>query len=141
MAILRNFFLPNDFIEGIVFDPGNKGDPLGRPPAKQGIVIIGAVIHDNRSGSKMELRNRFHVRDLTLRDDGIGGKIAIMIQKQMQFDGPLGSTELCRVKQGDREIGDGRVQNHQLILESELSLPLNLVLASIQQLHKELLVE
>ncbi len=89
----------------------------------------------------MELRNPFHIRDLALRDDGIGGKIAIMVQKQMQFDGPLGSTELCPVKHGDREINDRRVQARQLFLESELFLPLNLVLASIRQLHKELLVE
>jgi len=60
----------------------------------------------------MELRNHFHIRDLALRDDGKGGKIAIMVQKQMQFDGPLGSTELCPVKQGDQEVNDRGVQAH-----------------------------
>ena len=35
--------------------------------------------------------------------DGKGGQVAIMVQKQVQFDGPFGSTELCPVKQGDRQ--------------------------------------
>ena len=89
----------------------------------------------------MELRNHFDIRDLALRDDGIGGKIAITVQKQMQFDGPFGSTELCPVKQGNREINDRGVHAQQLILESELFPSLNLALASVQQLQKEPCVE
>jgi hypothetical protein len=85
--------------------------------------------------------DHFRIRDFSLRNDGKGGKITIVVQKQMQFDGPLGSTELDPVKQGDREINDCGVQAHQLILESELFLPLNLVLTSVQQLQKESLVE
>ena len=32
-------WIPDDFIEGIVFHPGNKGDALSRPSAKQGLKI------------------------------------------------------------------------------------------------------
>jgi hypothetical protein len=141
MTVLRNFSLSNDFIEGIVFHPGNKVDALGCPLAKQGIVIISSVIDYDGPRSKMELRHDFHISHLAFRDDGKGGQIPIMIQKQVQFDCSFGSAKLRPVKQGDREINDRRVQPHQFVLESELSLPLNLVLTSFEQLEKDPLVE
>lgn len=59
----------------------------------------------------------------------------------MQFDCPFGSAKLRPVKQGDRGIDDRGVKTKQFVLESELFLPLNLALASGEQLQKESLVE
>jgi len=35
MAVLRDFSLPDHFIEGIIFNPGDKVDSLGRSSAKK----------------------------------------------------------------------------------------------------------
>jgi hypothetical protein len=74
----------------------------------------------------MELRDHLHIGHLPLRDDGERGKIAIMIQKQMQFDGPLGSAKFGPVKEDDTEINDGGIQVDQFVLKPELFLDLYL---------------
>ena len=52
-------------------------------------------------GSKAELPGDLHIGHLSFGDDGKGGKIAIMVQEQMQFDGPFGSAEMGPVKEAD----------------------------------------
>lgn len=79
-AVLRDFPLPDDFIEGIVFHPGDKVDALGCPLAKQSVVIISPIIDHDGPGSKMELRHDFHISQLAFCDDGEGRQIAIMVQ-------------------------------------------------------------
>jgi hypothetical protein len=64
-----------------------------------------------------------------------------MIKKQMQFDGSLGPTKLCPIKQGDREIDDGGIKAKQFVLKPELFLSSYLTLATLEQLKKDLLVK
>jgi hypothetical protein len=64
-----------------------------------------------------------------------------MIQKQMQFDSPLGSAEFGPVKEADTEINDGGIQTDQFILKPEFLSDLDLTLAPFEELHKDSLVE
>jgi hypothetical protein len=64
-----------------------------------------------------------------------------MIQKQMEFNGPLGSTEFGPIKEADTEVNDGGIEADQFVLKPELFLDLYLALAFFEELHKDSLVE
>ena len=49
------------------------------------------------------------VTRLAVRDDGKRGQITIVVQKQMQFDGSLGTPELRPVKDGQGKVNDADV--------------------------------
>ena len=89
----------------------------------------------------MELRYNLHSSYLPLRDDGERGKIATMVQKQMQLDSSLGSAKFGPVKEADTEVNDGGIEADQFVLKPELLFGLDLALASFEKLHKDSLVE
>ena len=120
----RDFSLSNDFIEGIVFHPGDKVDALGCPLAKQGIVIISPIIDHDGPGSKMELRHDLHISHLALCDNGKRGEVAIMIQKQRQFDRSLDSAKFRPDKEGDAEVNDRGIETTSLFLNRNFFLVL-----------------
>jgi hypothetical protein len=64
-----------------------------------------------------------------------------MIQKQMQFDGPLGSAKFGPIKEADTEVNDRGIETDQFVLKPELFLDLYLALASFEELYKDPLVE
>jgi hypothetical protein len=64
-----------------------------------------------------------------------------MIQKQMQFDGPLGSAKFGPVKEADTEVNDGGIETNQFVLKPKFLFGLDLTLASFEELHKDSLVE
>ena len=61
IAVSGNFFLPNDFVESIILHAGDEIDALGRPAAKQGIVIIPSIIDHEAPGIEMKLTSHFDV--------------------------------------------------------------------------------
>ena len=64
-----------------------------------------------------------------------------MIQKQMEFDGSLGSAESRPVKESDTEVNGRGIETDQFVLKAEFLFGLDLALASFEQLHKDSLVE
>jgi hypothetical protein len=54
-----------------------------------------------------------------------GWKIAIVVEKQMQFHSSFGATELCPIKKAQAEINHRGIHTEELILESNCSLSLN----------------
>ena len=102
--------------------------------AKQGIVIISSVIYHDGPRSKMEPRHDLHISHPALCDHGERGEIAIVIQKQMQFDSPLGSTKLRPVKEGNAEVNDRGIKTDRFVLKPEFLFGLDLAPSSFEQL-------
>jgi len=61
IAVLGNFFLPDDFIKSVILHAGDEIDALGRPSAKQGIVVIPSIIDHDGSGIEMKLTSHLDV--------------------------------------------------------------------------------
>jgi hypothetical protein len=86
------------FIYTVLFHLTLKIDSLGCPSTKKFIVIIGPIIHNNGSRIKLELRVYLHIRDSSFIDNSKTRYIPIMIQKQVQLNGPFGSTKIGAIK-------------------------------------------
>jgi len=82
---------------------------LGSPLGKETVVIIGAVIDDHGSGGKDDLTGNLDIRYFPFGSPGKGGKVAVVVQEKMKFDGSFGLTEKSPVKKADRQIDDGRI--------------------------------
>ena len=89
ISVLRGLPLAHGFILGIVLHPGDEIDFLGGPLTKEAVIVIRAVAHDDRSWLKPQLLGDFNFHDLAFGDRGVGRQIAIVIQDEVQFDGPL----------------------------------------------------
>jgi len=61
-----------------------------------------------------------------------------MVQKQMQFDGPFGTSELCPREQGEAKRYRGTVQGQKLIVETKPMLSGCGLLAGLQGLVEEI---
>ncbi len=83
MAVLRNSFISNDFIQSVAFHAGDKIDSLVTPSAPEGIVGIAPIVNDDGSGGEGQLLGDLDIRDLPLTQDGELGKIPIVVQEQV----------------------------------------------------------
>jgi hypothetical protein len=89
----------------------------------------------------MQLPGDLHIRDLPFAQDRKLGKIPIVVQEQVQFDGPLGPSEMGPVKDAQTQVDGGRIEANQLVLESEFLLSWKLAPTSVEQLHKQMLIQ
>jgi hypothetical protein len=141
MAVLRDSFVPQDFVQSIVFHAGDKIDFLATPPAPEGIVGIASIIHNDGSGGEVESSGNLHIRNLSLAQDGKLGKVSVVVQKQVQFDRSLGPSKMGPVKDAQTQIDGGRIQADQLVLESEFLHSRKLASTSVEQLIKQKLIK
>jgi hypothetical protein len=141
MPVLRNVSLSDNFIEGIVFHPGDKIDVLRTPSTPERVVGIAPVIDNDGSGSKIQLSSHLHIRNLPFGDESKFGKVPVMIQKQVKLDGSLGLAELGPIKHGQTQINGARIHTDQFVLEPERFLDSHLPLASFQKPKKHLLIQ
>src|SRR5512136_570593 len=110
MTVLRDSFVPKDLVQGIVFHPGDKIDSLATPSAPEGIVGIAPVVNHDGSGGEVQSPGNLHVRDLSLAQDGELGKVAVVVQEQVQFDRPLGSSEMGPIKDAQTQVDGRRIE-------------------------------
>jgi hypothetical protein len=61
IAVLGNFFLPDDFVKSVILHTGDEIDALGCPSAKQGIVVIPSVIDHDGPGIEVKLTSHLDV--------------------------------------------------------------------------------
>ena len=141
MTVLRGSFVPDDFVQSIVFHAGDKIHSLGIPATPEGIVGIGSIVNDNGSGGEMQVPGDLHIRHLPLAQDRKLGEVPIVVQKQVQFDRPLGPPEMGPVKDAQAQVDGGRIEADQFVLESEFLLSRKLASASVEQLHKQMLIQ
>ena len=123
MAVLRDSFVPNDFIQSIVFHAGDKIDSLATPSAPEGIVGIAPIVNNDGSGGEVQASGHLHIRNLSLAQDGELGKVSVVVQKQVQFDRSLGPSEMSPVKDAQTQIDGGRIEADQLVLNRNFFFP------------------
>ena len=128
-------------IEGIVFHPGDKIDSLATPSAPEGIVGIAPIVHNDSSGGEVESSGHLHIRNLSLAQDGELGKVAVVVQEQVQFDRPLGSSEMGPIKDAQTQVDGGRIEADQFVFEPDFLLRRKLTSASVEQLSKQMLIK
>jgi hypothetical protein len=141
MTMVRNSLLSDNVVQSIFFHAGHEVNTLGGPSTKEGIVIITPIIHDNRSRVKLKQIGGLDIRNLSFRDEGKPRKITFVIQKQMEFNRPLGAAEMSPVIHLQTQINDGRIHADQPILESEPFLSDGLNPTSLKELEEDLLIE
>ena len=141
MAVLRYCFVPKDFVERIVFHAGDEIDPLATPSTPERIIGIGSIVNDDGSRGKMQLPGDRYISDLPIAQDRKLGKIPIVVQEHVQFDCPLGPSEMSPVKDAQAEVNGGRVEANQLVFESEFLRFRKLTSTSVQQLCKQMLIQ
>jgi hypothetical protein len=141
VTVLRNFPLSNHFVQSVVLHAGDKIDLFTTPSPPEGIVGIAPIIDDNRSRSEMQLLGNLHICDLPLGDPGELGKIPIMIEKQMEFDRPLGPSEPSPVKDAQAQIDRGRVEAYQFVLKPKFLSLSGLHPTTFEQLEKNFLIQ
>ena len=61
----------------------------------------------------MEGLNHADIRHLPLSHNGEGGQVSVMVQKQVQLDGPLGPPELGPIERAQAHVDDRGVQAHE----------------------------
>jgi len=81
MPMLRDSFVPNDFVERIIFHAGDKIDSLATPSAPEGVVGIAPIVNDDSPRGEMQFPSDFHIRDLSLAQDGKLGKVPVVVQE------------------------------------------------------------
>ena len=122
VAIDRDFPFLHDLINGIVLHPGDEVDAGACPGGEQGVVVVPLVHGDDGASCERHLASNSDVVLLPVGDVGIGGKIPIMIQQEMQLNSPFSCPELCPGEHAQTQRYGGTVEGKQLIFESELPL-------------------
>ena len=74
-----------------------------------------------------------YICDFPLAQGGKLGKTSIVIQEQVQFDRPLGSSEMGPVKDAQAQVDGGRVETDQFVLKLEFLLSRKLASTSVKQ--------
>ena len=69
-------------------------------------------------GGHSRVRATPDLLSLSLGDYPVAGQAAVVIEKKMQFDSPLGAPELRPIKGRQTKIDDGSIQAIELVLET-----------------------
>jgi hypothetical protein len=141
MAVLRDPFVPDDFVDRVVFHAGDEIHSLATPSTPEGIVGTPSAVNDDGSRGEMQFAGDLHIRHLSLAQDGKLRKVTIVVQEQVQFDRPLGPSEMGPVKDTQTQIDGGRVETEQFVLESEFLHSRKLASTSVEQLNKQMLIK
>jgi hypothetical protein len=98
-----------------------RPDEVGvRLPGRQvGTVVEGGP---RQAGVVPEAQRARHANlaDLGLGHHREAGRVAVVIQQQVQLDSPLGAGELGPVEQRHRQVDQAGIQTHELVLEAKL---------------------
>jgi hypothetical protein len=141
ISVLGDLPLAHGFILGIVLHPGDEIDSPGGPLAKEPVIIIRPVVDDDGSRIKLKSLGNFDIGDASFGNTGIGREIALVIQDQVQLDGPFGPAEVGPVKKAKTEIDDGGIQGQELIFEPEFLLPIDLGSNVGEETEEDLLIQ
>jgi hypothetical protein len=141
MTVLWDSFVPDDFVDRVVFHAGDEIHSLATPSTPEGVVGIASIVNDDGSRGEMQFPGDLHIRHLSLAQDGKLGKVPIVVQEQVQFDRPLGPPEMSPVKDAQAQVDGGRVEADQFVFESELLLSRKLASTSVEQLDKQMLIK
>jgi len=133
-------------IHGVIFQAGNKIHSLIRPASKELVVVVAAVIHDDRSRLQFKGSGDCHIVHLAGGDDAKARQVAVVIEQQVQLDGTFGGAKLGPIVHLQTQVDHGGIQAHQFVLEAELLRPLRprqrqLGLKACEQQVKHILIQ
>ena len=109
--------------------------------APEGIVSIAPIVNNDGPGGEVQFPGDFDIRDLSLAQDGKLGKVPVVVQEQVQFDGSLGPSEMSPIKDAQTQVDGGRIEANQFVFEPEFLLSWKLTSTSVEQPTKEMLIK
>lgn len=137
IPVLGNSPVLDNFVEGIVFHPGDEEDTGSRPGTEERIVVVGPVKGDDGARRQVEQMGNGLVVLPRLGDTDVSRHIVVMIQQDMDLDPALGAAKARPGEQAEAE-GNGRgVEAHELVLESEFSLSVLSEFAGVTEMLQE----
>jgi hypothetical protein len=85
------------------------------------LVINVASVHDHdRTAFESQPARDLDVTGFSVGNHGKRWQVAVMVQKQVELDGPFGPSKLSPVEQGKRQVDDAGIQAYELVLEPKL---------------------
>ena len=93
--------------------------PRDPPGCLENDIHVAAIHHHD--GARRPLQGARHpdLVSLAIGDYPIAGQTTVVIEKKMQFDGPLGAPELRPIESRQTEIDDSSIQAIKLVLETK----------------------
>ena len=122
VPVLRHRVFLNHLELGVVLHAGDERDAGLRPVGEQPIVVVAPVIHHDGAGREGDRPRGFDIGHAAISHQPEAWQVAVMVEDQMQFDGPLGATELRPVIHRQAQVDHGRVETDQLVLEAKFLL-------------------
>lgn len=122
VPVLRHRVFLDHLEQGVVLHTSAEIDTGIRPVGEQPVGVVSSIINDESVGRKGHVMGSLDVSHLAIGDDADTRQLAVMGEDEMQFDGPLGATELRPVIQRQAQVDHGRIQADQLVLEAEFLL-------------------
>jgi hypothetical protein len=114
--------LLNDRVVGVLLHASDEINTVLRPIGEQLVIVVAPVHGDNRTWRKGDFSSNADIMLLPVGNIGIGGKVAFMIQKEVEFDCPLGASKLSPGEKRQAEGDDRAIRGKELIFEAELPL-------------------
>jgi bifunctional N-acetylglucosamine-1-phosphate-uridyltransferase/glucosamine-1-phosphate-acetyltransferase GlmU-like protein len=111
--MLRQRSVLYDFINGIAFKTSNKKDPGVILLSKEVKVIVAPIQSHNTTGGKVEIIYGSDISSLPISDHCEIRQIGVVVQEQMEFDGPFGLTEVRPGKQAQTKVHYGGIEIEQ----------------------------
>lgn len=97
----------------------DKPHPSRGPAMIHGIVQVAAIHRDDGARRKRQLLRHSNIVDVAFGDERPTGQTALVIQLEMELDGPLGPYEPGPIEHRGAQLDDRRVQGPQRMLEPE----------------------
>lgn len=141
MPVLRNRPFLHDPVMGIALLAGYEENPAPVPSPEEVKIDIAPVYHHDRAGRKGQRAGNPDLVDPAGRDAGKHGQIALMVQQQVKLHSPLGLPVLGPVKQAGAQSDECGIEAEESVVEPERPFAEHLLLATAQDLIKQLLVE
>jgi len=129
---------------GIILQACDEIDALIGQLDKPFVIDIAPIQNHDRASFKSESPGHFDIAGLSIGNHGKRRQVAVMVQKQVQFDRTFGSSELSPVEQREGQVDDAGIKAHEFVLELELPSGVaagHTELTFCQQLLKDGLVE
>jgi len=110
----------DNVISGVCSHPGDEENALADPSGEHAVVVV-TGIHDEdgifRQGKEL---GKPDIGYGSFGEKCEGGKVSVVVEEQMEFDGSFDPGVVGPREQGETEHYDGGVEGQELVLEPEL---------------------
>ncbi len=114
--------IPDNIINVIAFESGNKENASVIPSGKEVKVVITPVYGDDTIGGKSEMTSGDDIVSLTVSDHGEVRHIAVVVQQYMKLYSAFGLAEFSPGKEAQTRIYGSGIEAEQFIPEAKFPL-------------------